>query len=45
MPKTPKSAKPIKDMKDFEIVEVFSQKPLTGADPVLLDLIKKAASK
>jgi hypothetical protein len=38
----PKATKAIKDSKDFKVVEVYTGKPLTGNDPVLLALIKKA---
>jgi hypothetical protein len=44
MPKRTKASnRPIKDFSGFTVVEVFKGKPLTGADPVLLSLIKKAA--
>jgi hypothetical protein len=31
-----------KDLATFKIIEVFKGKPITGTDPVLLSLIKKA---
>jgi len=40
----PKS-KPVKDFSTFQVIHVHKGKPITGADPVLLSLIKKAASK
>lgn len=37
--------KPVKDLRDFAVVERFGKKKLTGADPVLLGLIKKAVEE
>jgi hypothetical protein len=41
----PKTAKTVKDFKEFQVVEKYTGKPLSGADPVLLSLIKKAVTK
>jgi hypothetical protein len=40
----PKS-KPVKEFSTFEITHVHQGKPITGADPVLLKLIKEAVKK
>lgn len=45
MPKTSKAQKPVKDLRDFAVVERFGKKKLSGADPVLLGLIKKAVEE
>jgi hypothetical protein len=37
--------KPIKDFSNVKVVMKYGQKQLTGDDPVLLGLIKKAVAK
>jgi hypothetical protein len=40
----PKS-KPVKDFSTFQVAHIHKGKPITGADPVLLSLIKKVVKK